>query len=93
MRTLQYYNVLIIFFALSMYYEITIIFNFFFFFIYHLEGNLEIKLLKRTATFDLMCIRPTLNTHVQGNLSIPKRSNVFIEQTLREREQCKGYKY
>lgn len=56
---------------------------------YLLEGKIDIKLLKRTATFDL-CIRPTLTTHIRGNLSIPKRSNVFIEQTLREREHCKG---
>jgi len=54
-----------------------------------LGGKMDIKLLKRTATFDL-CIRPTLTTHIRGNLSIPKRSNVFIEQTLREREHCKG---
>ncbi|XP_029343319.1 Bardet-Biedl syndrome 1 protein isoform X2 [Acyrthosiphon pisum] len=52
------------------------------------NGKVDIKLLKRTATFDL-CVRPTLTAHVQGNLSIPKRSNVFIEQTLREREHCK----
>lgn len=50
---------------------------------------MDIKLLKRTATFDL-CIRSTLTTPSPGNLNIPKRSNVFIEQTLREREQCKG---
>jgi len=54
-----------------------------------LDGKVDIKLLKRTATFDLS-VRPTLTAHVQGNLNIPKRSNVFIEQTLREREHCKG---
>lgn len=54
-----------------------------------LGGKLDIKLLKRTATFDL-CIRSTITTPSHGNLNIPKRSNVFIEQTLREREQCKG---
>lgn len=54
-----------------------------------LEGKVDIKLLKRTATFDL-CIRPTLAIQTQNSLSIPKRSNVFIEQTLREREHCKG---
>lgn len=52
-------------------------------------GNVDIKFLKRTATFDL-CIRPTLTTHIRGHLNIPKRSNIFIEQTLREREHCKG---
>lgn len=54
-----------------------------------LEGKVDIKLLKRTATFDL-CIRPMVALQTHGNLSIPKRSNVFIEQTLREREHCKG---
>lgn len=53
------------------------------------EGKVDIKLLKRTATFDVY-VRPTLTTHTQGSLSIPKRSNVFIEQTLREREHCTG---
>lgn len=52
---------------------------------------MDIKLLKRTAMFD-MCARPTLTPHNHGNLSIPKRSNVFIEQTLREREHYKGKK-
>ncbi|XP_025409187.1 Bardet-Biedl syndrome 1 protein isoform X2 [Sipha flava] len=51
------------------------------------KSKVDIKLLKRTATFDL-CARPTLTAPTPGNLSIPKRSNVFIEQTLREREHC-----
>ncbi|XP_050531535.1 Bardet-Biedl syndrome 1 protein isoform X2 [Daktulosphaira vitifoliae] len=49
------------------------------------KGKLDVKLLKRTATFDL-CFRSTNITEPSRNLDIPKRSNIFIEQTLRERE-------
>ncbi|XP_050438790.1 Bardet-Biedl syndrome 1 protein homolog [Adelges cooleyi] len=49
------------------------------------KGKLDVKLLKRTATFDL-CPRTTVIARPSITLNIPKRSNVFIEQTLRERE-------
>lgn len=56
-----------------------------------LEGSLIIKILKRTAEFTVETIdfydRPNERS---GSLQIPKKTKVFIEQTMRERESAPG---
>lgn len=56
-----------------------------------LEGSLIIKILKRTAEFTVETIdfydRPNERS---GSLQIPKKTKVFIEQTMRERENAPG---
>uniref|UniRef100_A0A1B6E6Y3 Uncharacterized protein n=1 Tax=Clastoptera arizonana TaxID=38151 RepID=A0A1B6E6Y3_9HEMI len=53
-------------------------------------GALSVKLLKRTANFG-NGEKPIILQNQPNNikLSIPKKSKIFVEQTLREREQCK----
>lgn len=57
----------------------------------HTEGTLNIKILKRTAEFTVETIdfydRPNDRS---GSLQIPKKTKVFIEQTIRERENAPG---
>lgn len=56
-----------------------------------LDGSLIIKILKRTAEFTVETIdfydRPNERS---GSLQIPKKTKVFIEQTMRERENAPG---
>ena len=57
------------------------------------EGQLIIKILKRTADFKVDQVDTTNkpNTDQVNNLQIPKKTKVFVEQTIRERESgpCK----
>lgn len=64
--------------------------NIWFFFI--LGGGLSIKLLKRTAHFG-SGEKSSMVTNSQPHnikLLVPKKSRLFVEQTLRERDQCHG---
>lgn len=54
-------------------------------------GALSVKLLKRTANFGNGEKPMTLQNQPHNiKLLVPKKSKLFVEQTLREREQCKG---
>lgn len=55
------------------------------------EGSLIIKILKRTAEFTVETI-DFYDRHNErsGSLQIPKKTKVFIEQTIRERENAPG---
>lgn len=56
-----------------------------------LEGSLIIKILKRTAEFTIETV-DFLEKHSDrsGTLQIPKKTKVFVEQTIRERENAPG---
>ena len=51
-------------------------------------GALNMKILKRTAHFDDMetSVNPLNNQNMK--LNIPKKTKLFVDQTLRERENC-----
>ena len=55
-------------------------------------GGLSIKLLKRTAHFGNSdkCAMLGSSMHHNIKLLVPKKTRIFVEQTLREREQAKG---
>lgn len=55
------------------------------------EGSLIIKILKRTAEFTVETV-DFYDKHNErsGSLQIPKKTKVFIEQTMRERENAPG---
>jgi hypothetical protein len=55
-------------------------------------GGISIKLLKRTADFSATgrCAILGSSLHHNIKLLLPKKSPIFLEQTKREREQCKG---
>lgn len=57
------------------------------------EGSLIIKILKRTAEFTVQTV-DYYDKHIErsGSLQIPKKTKVFIEQTMRERENAPGKK-
>lgn len=54
-------------------------------------GGLSVKLLKRTAQFGSgeKPVGQKIQPH-NIKLLVPKKSKLFVEQTLREREQCCG---
>lgn len=55
------------------------------------EGSLIIKILKRTAEFTVETIDfNDRNANRSGTLQIPKKTKVFVEQTIRERENAPG---
>ncbi|KAL1129834.1 hypothetical protein AAG570_012778 [Ranatra chinensis] len=54
------------------------------------SGAIGIKLLKRTAQFKNDRMDSTNDIHHGIKLLIPKKSKLIVEQTLRERQQCKG---
>lgn len=57
----------------------------------HLEGSLIIKILKRTAEFTIETVDfYDKQNDRSGSLQIPKKTKVFIEQTIRERENAPG---
>lgn len=56
-----------------------------------LAGSLIVKILKRTAEFKVNSNSNSLNdtsTPATGNLMIPKKTKVFVEQTVRERDNA-----
>lgn len=57
----------------------------------NLDGSLIIKILKRTAEFRIETVDyNTRPVERQGTLQIPKKTKVFVEQTIRERENAPG---
>lgn len=55
------------------------------------DGTLIIKILKRTAEFTVETIDFNDRRYEQsGSLQIPKKTKVFIEQTVRERDNAPG---
>lgn len=55
------------------------------------EGTLIIKILKRTAEFTIETVDFNDRRHERsGSLQIPKKTKVFIEQTIRERDNAPG---
>ena len=51
-------------------------------------GTLNMKILKRTAHFDNLenASAPLASQNIK--LNIPKKTKLFVDQTLRERENC-----
>lgn len=56
------------------------------------EGSLIVKILKRTAEFKIEAVDFHARHHENssGSLQIPKKTKVFVEQTIRERENASG---
>lgn len=55
------------------------------------DGTLIIKILKRTAEFTIETIDFNDRRYERsGSIQIPKKTKVFIEQTIRERENAAG---
>ncbi|XP_055628278.1 Bardet-Biedl syndrome 1 protein homolog isoform X2 [Toxorhynchites rutilus septentrionalis] len=55
------------------------------------DGSLIVKILKRTAEFpttDNIYDMKTSNEEAPGSLQIPKKTKIFVEQTLREKEHA-----
>uniref|UniRef100_A0A182QKI4 Uncharacterized protein n=1 Tax=Anopheles farauti TaxID=69004 RepID=A0A182QKI4_9DIPT len=56
------------------------------------DGSLIVKILKRTAEFattdNLYDLQPTTTEEPPGQLQIPKKTKIFVEQTLREKEHA-----
>lgn len=53
------------------------------------DGSLIIKILKRTAEFRIETVDFNTRLHERhGSLQIPKKTKVFVEQTIRERENA-----
>ncbi|EAA04615.4 AGAP007459-PA [Anopheles gambiae str. PEST] len=56
-----------------------------------IDGSLIVKILKRTAEFvttENMYDVKTASDEPPGNLQIPKKTKIFVEQTLREKEHA-----
>lgn len=54
------------------------------------NGSLIVKILKRTAQFQMMNDQDKYGTTVNSSttkLVIPKKTKLFVDQTMREREQ------
>lgn len=57
------------------------------------KGSLSVKILKRTAKFipqDFEEERQPSNGNSAGKLIVPKKTKIFVDQTMREREQFLG---
>ncbi|XP_065093979.1 Bardet-Biedl syndrome 1 protein homolog [Ochlerotatus camptorhynchus] len=55
------------------------------------DGSLIVKILKRTAEFAItenIYDTKTTSEEASGNLQIPKKTKIFVEQTLREKEHA-----
>lgn len=58
------------------------------------DGSLVIKILKRTAEFIVETIDFNDRSHERsGSLQIPKKTKVFVEQTIRERDNAPGISF
>ena len=53
-------------------------------------GALVIKMLKRTATLDAKDPNPGPPKGQLAKLNVPKKTRVFVDQTIRERENAIG---
>lgn len=56
-------------------------------------GSLIIKILKRTASLEVKDLAPGPPKSQSIKLNIPKKTKVFVDQTVRERENGVGKKY
>jgi hypothetical protein len=56
------------------------------------DGKLLIKILKRTADFskNLHLDEKKSDTGIETNFQIPKKTKIFVEQTIRERDNAGG---
>lgn len=54
------------------------------------DGSLVIKILRRNSEFSKLELNPNGLLNLKGNLTIaiPKKSNIFIEQTIREKDNA-----
>ena len=53
-------------------------------------GALIVKMLKRTASFEAKDPNPGPPKGQLGKLNVPKKTKVFVDQTIRERENAIG---
>ncbi|XP_066585780.1 Bardet-Biedl syndrome 1 protein homolog isoform X2 [Prorops nasuta] len=51
-------------------------------------GGLCVKILKRTADFNIQNVEPSAISSGGSKLSIPKKTRLFVEQTIRERTEA-----
>lgn len=57
-----------------------------------LDGGLIIKILKRTATFEESDVLHGPPKEQQVKIDVPKRTKLYVDQTLREKEQAQSRK-
>ena len=55
-----------------------------------LDGGLVIKILKRTATFEESDTLHGPPKEQQVKIDVPKRTKLYVDQTLREKEQAES---
>ncbi len=55
-----------------------------------IDGGLIIKILKRTATFEENDILHGPPKEQQVKIDVPKRTKLYVDQTLREKEQAES---
>ena len=60
------------------------------FYVFFQGGGLIIKILKRTATFEESDTLHGPPKEQQTKIDVPKRTKLYVDQTLREREQAEG---
>ena len=53
-------------------------------------GALIIKILKRTASLEAKDVAVGPPSAHSAKLNLPKKTKVFVDQTMREREDCVG---
>lgn len=53
---------------------------------YFLGGGLSVKILKRTAKFENQDYSNTVRDLQNTKLNLPKKTKLFVDQTMRERE-------
>ena len=58
--------------------------------IFILGGGLIVKILKRTAKFEMRDVAAGPPSAQNMKLNIPKKTKLFVDQTMRERENCVG---
>lgn len=56
----------------------------------HVDGGLVIKILKRTATFEENDTLHGPPKEQQVKIDVPKRTKLYVDQTLREKEQAES---
>ncbi len=66
--------------------------NKFFIFYLNIDGGLIIKILKRTATFEESDTLHGPPKEQQVKIDVPKRTKLYVDQTLREKEQAESNK-
>lgn len=54
--------------------------------IIYLGGGLSVKILKRTAKFENQDYSNTVRDLQNTKLNLPKKTKLFVDQTMRERE-------